>query len=109
MTDHSGVSLADDFVFPQKTDTECSLVCRRERIPANAYQTEAGFGMMRVAGTLDFSLTGILACIAQALAGENISIFAVSTYDTDYILVKQSCYERAVGIAQQALNRLTAQ
>jgi hypothetical protein len=63
---------------------------------------EDGWRAMRVVGTLDFSLTGILSGIATALADAKIGIFAVSTYDTDYILVKQENLDRAVEALKEA-------
>ena len=68
---------------------------------------EPGWACLRVAGTLDFSLVGILAGISSALAQAGISIFAISTFDTDFILVKESSLERAceaLGAAGYAVN-----
>ncbi|RPH56121.1 MAG: ACT domain-containing protein [Chloroflexi bacterium] len=69
--------------------------------------SEPGWACLRVAGTLDFSLVGILAGISSALAQAGISIFAISTFDTDFILVKESSLERAceaLGAAGYAVN-----
>ena len=82
--------------FVGKTDAELSLVCETEKVPANTLARDDGWRAMRVAGTLDFALTGILSGLAGALAGAKIGIFAVSTYDTDYILVKAENLDRAV-------------
>lgn len=87
---------AADFYFIGKTDDEISLVCRTECTPADAAAREDGWRGFRVAGTLDFSLTGILSGISAVLAENGIGIFAVSTYDTDYILVKAGNLDRAV-------------
>ena len=87
--------LAGDFCFFARTDDEVSLVCRPERVPPDVLAREDGWKAFRVAGVLDFSLVGILAPIAVVLAEKKIGIFAVSTYDTDYILVKSAQYERA--------------
>ena len=57
---------------------------------------------MRVAGVLDFSLTGILAGISAVLANHNIGLFAVSTFDTDYFLVKRQDFNQALSVLQQA-------
>lgn len=94
--------LEGDFCFIGKTDGERSLVCRAERAPADALDREDGWRAFRAAGPLDFSLTGILAGIASALAAAGIPIFAVSTYDTDYVLVKTERYEAALDALRAA-------
>lgn len=93
--DPSLVNAADDFYFLSRTDEELSLVCRTESVPANHTAAEAGWRMFRVSGVLDFSLTGILANLSGALAEAKVGIFAVSTYNTDYILVKTENLARA--------------
>ncbi len=70
-----------------KTEEELSVVCKSS-IPVASDIRETGWSCLKVMGPLDFSLTGILANIATVLANEKISIFAISTYDTDYILIK---------------------
>ena len=82
--------------FIGNTGAELSLVCETERTPARTLAREDGWRALRIAGTLVFSLTGILSGIASILAEEKIGIFAVSTYDTDYILVKRENLDRAV-------------
>ena len=77
------------------TSEETSIVCVATVVPANV-QADAGWRAFRVAGPLDFSLTGVLLTIAQPLADAGVSIFAVSTYDTDYVLVKESALPAAV-------------
>ena len=96
VTDYSGVNLEDAFVFLGRTDEERSLVCRTACVPGNTTERDDGWRMMRVQGMLDFSLVGILAKISAVLAERRIGIFAVSTYNTDYILVKAENYERAL-------------
>lgn len=86
------------FRFLCETDKECSLVCRTEYAPAETAAREDGWKMFRVAETLDFSLVGILAEISTRLAAGKIGIFAVSTYDTDYILTKERDFDRALQI-----------
>ena len=83
------------FTFFARTDTEASLVCESEKIPPEALRVEPDWRCLRVVGTLDFSLVGILAAIAGCLAEAGVAIFAVSTYDTDYILLKAGQLERA--------------
>lgn len=84
----------DPFLFTGKTDTEFSLVCRTSSTPPSL-EREDGWRGFRITGQLDFSLVGILAPIATVLAENKIGIFAVSTYDTDYILVKEENLDRA--------------
>lgn len=88
--------------FIGQTDAELSLVCETERTPGATLAREDGWRAMRVAGALDFSLTGILANLATVLAQAGIPIFAVSTYDTDYILVKEESLGRAEGALAEA-------
>ena len=82
--------------FIGSTDAELSLVCETERTPEATLAREDGWRALRVAGPLDFSLTGVLSGIAAVLAEAGVPIFAVSTYDTDYILVKARRLDRAV-------------
>ena len=94
--DYSTVDLSRPFHFAGSTDRERSLVCPTEYVPANAIIRDSGWRAFRIAGTLDFSLVGILAHASALLAERGIGIFAVSTYDTDYILTKSENYERAL-------------
>ncbi len=91
----AGLRLDADFFFLAKTDGEISLVCRTEDAPDGTEAREDGWRGFRVEGTLDFSLVGILARLTGVLAERGIPVFAVSTYDTDYILVKAERYEEA--------------
>lgn len=95
-------NLAGDFCFFARTDEELSLVCRPENAPADAIAREDGWRAFRIQGVLDFSLIGILAPIASLLAKERIGIFAVSTYNTDYILVKSEQYEKSLAVLAEA-------
>lgn len=90
--------LTDEFFFVGKTDEELSLVCMTEHAPLAAEERDDGWKAFRIQGILDFSLIGILAPIAAILAENQIGIFAVSTYNTDYILVKKENFERALNI-----------
>lgn len=89
--------LADvnDFLFLAKTDKELSVVCETAKVPENTINREDGWTAFRVEGSLEFSLVGILADLSHCLADAGISIFAVSTYDTDYILVKKDNWDKA--------------
>ena len=96
--DYSLVNLNSDYSFIGKTDEEKSLVCITDEVPANVIQRDDGWKAFRIQGVLDFSLIGILAKIAAALADNGISIFAVSTYNTDYVLMKRENYQKALDV-----------
>ena len=88
-----------------RTAEELSVVCEQAGVPANI-QAERDWRALRIKGTLDFSLTGILANIAFPLANAGISIFAVSTFDTDYVLVKAERLGEAVSALTAAGHRV---
>lgn len=90
------IDLNTDLYFIGKTDEELSLVCKTEDTPANTTERDDGWRGFRIEGVLDFSLIGILSKISGILAARNIGIFAVSTFNTDYILVKADNEERAL-------------
>lgn len=94
--------LLRDFCFLACTDGENSLVCPTACVPADALAREDGWLAFRVAGTLDFALTGILARISTLLAERGIGLFAVSTYDTDYVLTKAERFEEALRVLSDA-------
>lgn len=96
--DYSLVNLNSEYSFIGKTDEEKSLVCITDEVPANVIQQDDGWKAFRIQGVLDFSLIGILAKIAAALADNGISIFAVSTYNTDYVLMKRENYQKALDV-----------
>ena len=89
-------NLSTEFTFASATDAERSLVCPVDAVPENTVARDDGWRAFRVCGTLDFSLIGILAGISRVLADAGIGIFAVSTYDTDYVLVKSGDFGRAL-------------
>lgn len=100
--DYREIDLNDEFVFIGKTDDELSLVCCTEKVPQNIKERDDGWKMMRIQGVLDFSLIGILSKISTILADHKIGIFAVSTYNTDYILVHEADYEQALKALEKA-------
>lgn len=85
-----------DFYFLAKTNEEISLVCKTEDAPANTSERDDGWRGFRVKGVLDFSLIGVLSELSGVLAANNIGLFAVSTYNTDYILVKAENFDSAI-------------
>lgn len=98
LADASEIDLKNDFYFLARTDEELSLVCRTEDAPANTAARDDGWRAFRIDGVLDFSLIGILSNISAILAENKIGIFAVSTFNTDYILVKEENFERALQV-----------
>ena len=96
------IDLTSDFFFIGRTDEELSLVCRTEDVPLNAARRDDGWRGFRIQGVLDFSLIGILSKLSGILAEKQIGIFAVSTYNTDYILVKSENFDRALSALTKA-------
>ena len=96
--DISKIDMTTGFFFIGKTDEEISLVCRTEDTPAETIARDDGWKGFRIQGTLDFSLIGILSKLSGILADHKIGIFAVSTYNTDYILVKEENFERSLEV-----------
>ena len=98
----SPVDLSLPFVFVGKTDHELSVVLPTASVPSGTLAREDGWRAFRFAGTLDFSLIGILSAVASLLADHGISIFAVSTYDTDYVLTKSVSFAKAMDVLEKA-------
>lgn len=99
---YSEVNLSQKYCFIGKTDEENSLVCLTENVPENVVVRDDGWKVFRVQGTLDFSLIGILSKITAVLADNKIGIFAISTYNTDYILVKAENYNNSLTVLAEA-------
>jgi uncharacterized protein len=96
----SADALTGNFLSITHTEDELSIVCDA-RLAIDSDKSETGWACIKVLGPLDFGLTGILAKIASVLAQAEISIFAISTYDTDYILVKKD----KLSAAQESLTQ----
>ena len=92
----SDIDMDSEFFFIGKTDEEISLVCKTEDTPQETVERDDGWRGFRISGVLDFSLIGILSKLSGILAEKKIGIFAVSTYNTDYILVKEENFEKAL-------------
>ena len=90
------VNLAAPWLFIGRTDAETSVVCLSAHAPVHGLAREDGWRAFRVAGQMDFGLTGVLAGLATVLAQASVSIFALSTFDTDYILVKKENLSKAL-------------
>lgn len=107
LSDAAAIDLSADICFVGKTDEELSLVCRTEKTPAETTARDDGWRGFRVEGVLDFSLIGILFKLSTILAENHIGIFAVSTYNTDYILVKDESFDRAMDVLAAAGYEIT--
>ena len=92
----ANIDLTTDFFFIAQTDEELSLVCKTEDAPTQTTDRDDGWKGFRIQGVLDFSLVGILSKLSGILAENNIGIFACSTFNTDYILVKEENFEKAL-------------
>jgi hypothetical protein len=90
-----------EFFSITRTEDELSIVCLEKRVPEDVV-TEKTWAVLKVQGPLDFALTGILSALAQPLATAGISIFAISTYDTDYLLVKTDTLQGAKQVLTDA-------
>ena len=100
--DYSQVDLNEEFVFAGHTDEELSLVCPTSLVPDNTTECNDGWKAFRIEGVLDFSLVGILSRISTCLADNSIGIFAISTFNTDYILIKDGDFEKAIEVLELA-------
>jgi len=90
-----------DFYSLSKTTDELSLVCP-EHLAVKSEKSNPDWKCLKVAGPLDFELTGILAGITEVLAKEKLSVFAISTFDTDYILIKKQGLTAAISALERA-------
>ncbi|MBP7334595.1 ACT domain-containing protein [Niveispirillum sp.] len=95
------------FVSITRTDEELSIVVRQDRVPANVAAV-GPWRALKVQGPLDFALTGILAALTAPLAQAGISLFAIATYDTDYILVREETLQAAINALRTAGHRVAA-
>lgn len=100
--DYSLVNLDSKYCFLGKTDKEKSLVCVTSDVPSNTIQRDDGWKAFYIQGILDFSLIGVLSKITTILANNGISIFVISTYNTDYVLIKKENYQRALNILKSS-------
>ena len=96
VVDYSLVDLSAEYIFIGKTDEENSLVCLTCDVPSNVTKRDDNWKAFRIQGILDFSLIGILSKISKILAENEIGIFAISTFNTDYVLTKKENYQKAI-------------
>lgn len=90
----SEVDFGGDYVFMSKTPDELSLLCETSDVPEDSIEREDGWKGLKIQGQLDFGMVGVIAGISELLAKNRISIFVVSTYNTDYVFVKSENYAR---------------
>lgn len=92
---------AGPFIAMTRTPDELSIVCRQEDVP-DGVRREPGWRCLRVVGTLEFALVGVLASLLAPLADAGIPVFVISTFDTDYLLVKEDHLHDTVAILRGA-------
>ena len=90
------------FLFYGRTDGEVSLVCPTADVPSDTLKRDDGWRAFRVSGTMDLSLIGVLSGITKVLADNSIGVFVISTFDTDYILVRKGNIERTIDVLSRA-------
>lgn len=90
-----------DFVTVTRTPEELSVLCAEDGVP-EGMQAEGGWRCLKLAGPFDFALSGVLASVLGPLAEARISILAVSTFDTDYVLVRADRLEQALYALREA-------
>ena len=89
------------FVTISRTSEELSIVCQQNRVPKSV-KHEGEWRCFQLLGPFEFTLTGILASVLNPLAQAHIGIFALSTFNTDYVMVKEPDLERAVKALEEA-------
>ena len=102
VSDFSKIDTGQPYIFTGSTDEERSLVCPTELVPGNTIERNDGWRAFRIEGVLDFSLIGILSKISTCLAENGIGIFAISTFNTDYVLTKENDFSKAIEVLELA-------
>ena len=102
VTGYSLVNLDSEYVFLGKTDEERSLVCLTSEVPSNTTERTDGWRAFCIEGVLDFSLIGVLSKICGIFAENKIGVFAVSTYNTDYVFIKEENFQKALDILKHS-------
>ena len=93
----------EGFFSLTRTQDELSVVCTENRVPSNV-KVEKGWRCIKIEGPLDFGLTGVLSSLLNPLAEAKISIFAISTFDTDYLMIKKEHIQKAIEILNTFCN-----
>ena len=94
-------ALLGDFVSLTRTNEELSIACQQDNVPDDI-EAERGWRCLQVQGAFDFSAAGVHASLAIPLAEADISVLAIATYATDYLLIKEKNVERALQVPEQA-------
>ena len=102
VSDFSEIDTGQPYIFTGSTDEKRSLVCPTELVPGNTIERNDGWRAFRIEGVLDFSLIGILSKISTCLAENDIGIFAISTFNTDYVLTKENDFSKAIEVLELA-------
>jgi len=102
VSDFSEIDTGQSYIFTGSTDEERSLVCPTELVPGNTIERNDGWRAFRIEGVLDFSLIGILSKISTCLAENDIGIFAISTFNTDYVLTMENDFSKAIKVLELA-------
>jgi hypothetical protein len=96
------VPAGDGFYSVTRTNVELSIVCSESQAPVDrSARVETGWRALEVVGPLEFSMVGVLADLSGLLAAAEVSLFVISTYDTDYILVRSDSLEKAIGVLRE--------
>jgi hypothetical protein len=90
------------FFATTRTDAELSIVCATDDVPANAQQCSRGWRLIRLVGPFDLGMTGVLLRVLMPLAGASVPVFAISTFDTDYVLVPAALLDTACEVLAAA-------
>jgi hypothetical protein len=94
-----------EFFSVTRTIDELSIVCRADRVP-RGITAETGWRMLKVAGPFALSEVGVLAALSASLAAAKVSLFAISTFDTDYLLVSEKQLDAAIAALRSAGHRV---
>ena len=92
------IDFTREFVFLSKTDDEISLLCETDYVPPGTIAQEPGWKGLKISGILDFGMIGVISRISSLLADAGISVFVISTYNTDYIFVKAENFDKTTGV-----------
>jgi hypothetical protein len=95
-----GWAMVGDFFSVTRTADEVSLVCRQDAVP-DYVRSEKNWRCLRIAGTIPFSVTGVVAALTAPLADAGISVFVLSTFDTDYLLTKEKDWAKALDVLRR--------
>ena len=105
-TDESDLRAASGLFSVTRTEDELSVICPEGDAPPTAREVSGGWRALKVLGPLDHSSVGVLASLAGPLADAGVALFPLATFDTDYVLVKQTDVERAAGALEAAGHRV---